>query len=263
MIESPSMKNQIASLSFFILGLTACSVPFDDLKITGSGDAPLFNFQQASVNFKTVQETSLSSCLRCHAGGKLDLRDPQVVIDSREKILKSITTGSMPPRSSGLKSLSPCETEILQTWIEDQLVQRKSSATVAELSKCGNFKKAPAEKPVDISKLEPTFANVKTHIFAMKCLECHQEGKAKGKTNLETMEYIEAKGLITPFYEQSKLYIRTHRRGKGQMPPVQSGIPVLTDVEMDLLKRWLQKEAEDRGIAGVEEPGQENPTVSP
>ena len=242
------MKTRLLLSLSFLFSLAACSVPFDDLRITGSGDIPGFNFQDAALNFKTVQQTSLSSCVRCHAGGKLDLRDPAVVVQARESILNAVNKGTMPPKSSGMKALTPCETQILETWIDDQIVSRKSNQKVSQLAKCSQYQKAPVAKPVDLSTLEPSFANVKAQIFAFKCLECHQEIKSKGKTNLETIESIEAKGLLTPFPEQSKIYQRAHRRGKGQMPPVSSGIPVLTESEMAFVKRWLEKESHDRGF---------------
>lgn len=176
----------------------------------------------------------------------MDFHNPQVVIDWRSEILSAIDDGSMPPKSSGLKPVTPCEREILQTWLDDQLAQRKSLAKIAELAQCGGVQNPPVDAPLDLSKLEPTFENVKAHIFASKCIECHKTGRAKGKVNLESLDLIQAKGLLTPSFEQSPLYARTVRRGSGQMPPVQTGLPVLTEEEMGLLKRWLEKEAHDR-----------------
>lgn len=224
-------------------------MPFDDLKITGDGVPSLPGGRSGlgkeevgtmPLNFETVKMLSLRTCLQCHAGGNLNMISPQVVVEKRDRILEEINFGLMPPATSGLRPINACELQILETWIEDQVAGRETSQKVSDLSHCGDFKTEPEKPPVDLSKLEPTYENVKEHIFAVKCLTCHNTQTAKGKTNLDNMEAILAKGnLITAQPEDSKIIQRVLLRGRGQMPTQKSGIPVLTSEQVDFLRRWI------------------------
>ena len=234
--------------------LVACSVPFDDLKLTGDGlpklDSGPFDRSRAGamvINFETVKQLAIGTCVKCHAGGNLDLTQAATVVAKRTEILGSINRGAMPPKTSGMKSLNACEKQILETWIDDQVAGRtQPTQRVSDLSQCGDFKADPVKEPTDLTKLEPTFENVKLEILSEKCLACHNNVVAKKKTNLESLAAIIAKDeFITNNPNDSKLVKRVLLRGQGQMPTVKSGIPVLTEQQVEFLRRWIKATSDE------------------
>lgn len=94
----------------------------------------------------------------------------------------------------------------------------------------------------DFKNLEVSFANLTKEILAPKCLSCHTTETAK-KTVLEDTEHIEMKGLLKETAEDSVLYqVCVPGMNKRFMPPKKSGIPALTEDELEYLKKWIESD---------------------
>lgn len=111
----------------------------------------------------------------------------------------------------------------------------------------GSNKKAHDSRPTKIDSV-----NLYTHIIQpaleTKCVSCHNPSKMKGDLDLTSIEGIEAGGTSGHAIESGKLNkselfkrITLPRESKKFMPP-DNKVP-LTNVEVDLLKMWIEKGA--------------------
>ncbi|WP_374030119.1 hypothetical protein [Bdellovibrio bacteriovorus] len=237
-------KKSLLFLVFSVLLAGGCSYPLQELglyKTDGAGIPGLGSLQTKAVNFETVKLTAMRTCLECHTSGSRSMDTAEEVLVQKESILSAVHKESMPPRSSGYKPLTACEKQILETWIEDQTHERKSTQKVGQLAACAGVE-APKEKPkTDLKSLELSFANLQAEIFGPKCMACHSQERAK-RTVLEDVNVIREKGFLKEKAEDSILYqIVVPGLYKRFMPPQNGkyGIAPLTADEVDYLKRWI------------------------
>lgn len=227
---------------------------------TGGGLPEITPFSaDALITFEVVKERSLKTCNQCHDFTK----NADTVIANQVDILARINTsgsGLMPPPSKGYRALTSCEKQILVTWLDDQKVGR-ASPKVSELNTCASETTPPAPQPevkptatpaptptpepVDFANLEVSYANLQKYILEPKCLRCHtpqEKDKEEGKvrTLLTSTDEIQGQGLLSETIEKAVLYqVVMPGLNKRFMPPVRSGIPALTEGEVEYLKRWI------------------------
>ncbi|MBC7565675.1 MAG: chitobiase/beta-hexosaminidase C-terminal domain-containing protein [Pedobacter sp.] len=123
----------------------------------------------------------------------------------------------------------------------------------ATLTHGDNFVLEPVSKPKAIPKVPieqaMVFENVILPIFTQKCLSCHNLEKAKGGLVLTDAQSVIKGGKTGPLYvpgnaQMSLLLQRIHlpMDEKKHMPPKDEA--QLTNDEMDILKFWVQQNAE-------------------
>lgn len=261
LVKQWAMKNLIL-ISLFSMSILGCSFPLEQVGLfkTGAGLPEVNAFSNdALITFEVVQERSLKTCNQCHEFTKTSDK----VIANQGEILARINTsgsGLMPPPSKGYRPLTDCEKQILVTWLDDQKVGR-TSPKISELSFCATQTTEPAPQPqpqpsasptatpvpevVDFATLEVSFANLRKHILEAKCLRCHtpqESDQAEGKvrTDLTTESAIQSQELLDTTVEKAVLYqVVVPGLNKLFMPPTRSGLPALTEPEVDYLKRWI------------------------
>lgn len=246
---------KLVLVSVTTLGILGCSFPMEQVGLFKTGaklpEVSVFSGDPTPITFNVVLERPLKTCAQCH---KEEFNTAAKVLRNQNNILDRVNrtgAGVMPPANRGLKALTDCEKQILVTWLDDQKVGR-ASPKVNELAACG---KAPSEevKPtptppaevVDFANLEVSFANLQKYILEPKCLRCHtpqakdkEEGKVR--TSLMSESEIQAQGLLDTTIEKAVLYqVVMPGLNKRFMPPVRSGLPALTEPEVDYLKRWI------------------------
>lgn len=243
------MTKHLLSMAILGLSLASCSYPMEELGLfkTGGSITSGFSmkFQNEKVSFEVVKSTALSTCLECHSSGSRSMDTAEEVVAQRDSILNAVNKGTMPPRSAGYKSLSACEKQILETWIDDQLRSRSDVQKVGELSACGTAEAPVVKKKADLRTLELSFENLQNEILKPKCMVCHTTETAK-RTRLETLEQIQGHGLLAETAEASILYqVTVPGMNKRFMPP-QKGKTILaplTEDELSYLKRWIESGA--------------------
>ena len=168
-----------------ILGsLSGCN--FDRNKLGGAGHPVAGQswypwIQQAIIGPK---------CVSCHASGNpsggIDLSSYQKIMDSRSVIPfkpeQSLFYTSIHPSCTGPKCMPkgapPLTTEEVgrvYEWIKKGAGEQKDPPAPT-----------PTPPPPPPPKPEPKFSWIAKHIFAPKCVECHQGRMPKGETDLTT-----------------------------------------------------------------------------
>jgi uncharacterized membrane protein len=112
-------------------------------------------------------------------------------------------------------------------------------------------------KPSEPKLKEPTAAPVAASVYAgvvapileQRCVQCHKEGKAKGKFRMDTYELLvkggkEGPGLVPGKSAESNIIVRIDlpMDDEEHMPP--EGKPDLTDGEVAILKWWIDNGAD-------------------
>lgn len=102
-----------------------------------------------------------------------------------------------------------------------------------------------AEAPVD----PVVYADIVAPILERRCVQCHKEGKAKGRLRMDTMEMLLAGGKEGPAIEpgdsaKSNIVIRMElpEDDDERMPP--DGKPGLEDYELMVVKWWIDTGAD-------------------
>lgn len=111
----------------------------------------------------------------------------------------------------------------------------------------GNTEIIETSKPLEIDSVN-MYAHIIQPILETKCQSCHNPSKMKGDLDLTSIEGIEKGGTSGHAIEsgklnKSELYKRVTlpRESKKFMPP--NNKPALTNVEIDLLKMWVENGA--------------------
>jgi uncharacterized membrane protein len=201
-------------------------------------------FADQKISFEVLKATSLRTCLECHTGGKNAIATADQLLALKTTVLSEVATNEMPPKSSGYKSLTDCEKQILETWIDDQS-KNTESVKIKELSKCGDARPPIKEEKPDLKTLPVTFENLQKYIIAPKCLSCHSADKAEDDVVLDTWAAMTSGDHIGATAEESDLYKMTLPTARKLMPPRKSGIPALNDDERNFLKTWIDNGAKE------------------
>lgn len=251
---APSGKNgAMKALSIFLLfsmvalTLMGCSFPMEEAGLfkVGKNEIPPLTtlaYADQTITFNVLKSTALKACLECHSTGRNAMGTSEQVIALGKDILNAVNGNVMPPKASGYKSLTDCEKQILETWLDDQAQGRKS-VRIKDLPRCQGAVTPPSEEKPDITKLEITFANLQKYIIAPKCLSCHAHDIQDVNTVLDSVQAMHDKNLLADTAENSKLYQMILPTAKRQMPPTKSGLPKLTLDEQVFLKTWIDKGA--------------------
>jgi uncharacterized membrane protein len=232
--------------------LTGCSYALQEAglypasKNTASpkGKSNAEKFSDQKITFEVVKVTALVTCLECHTSGRNAMATKEQFLAQKDLIRLEIENNEMPPKSSGFKLLSECEKQILETWIEDQ-DKNLESVKISELSKCTNTNSPEKIEKPDINTLSVSFENLQKYILAPKCLSCHSSETREGDIVLESIQSLQDGQVIASTAEESLLYRIVLPGKKGQMPPAKSGLPRLTDDELNFLKKWIDNGAKD------------------
>ncbi len=210
----------------------------------GLPDLGTLGYADQEISFEVMKSTAMRSCMECHTSGRNAMGTQAEALALSTKILSEISNNAMPPKSSGYKTLTDCEKQIVETWFEDQARGRKS-VKIKELSKCQGAVAPPKEDKPDITKLEVTFANLQKYIIAPKCLSCHAHDVEDVETVLDSVQAMHDHGVLGATAEESKIYKIVLPTAKRQMPPLKSGLPRLTVDEQVFLKTWIDNGAKE------------------
>ncbi|HEX7673653.1 MAG TPA: c-type cytochrome domain-containing protein [Bdellovibrio sp.] len=242
------------SLILFIsmagLSFVGCSYPLEEAGLFKSGKSSLpdlgaLSYADQEITFNVVKSTAMRACMECHTNGKNAMGTEAQALAISKSILDEVNSNQMPPKSSGYKSLTDCEKQILETYFADKAVGRKS-VKIKELAKCAGALPPPKEDKPDITKLPVTFDNLQKYVLAPKCLSCHGHEVHDVETVLDSVEGMKEAGVLGATAEESKIWKITDSTQKRYMPPAKSGLPALTADERLFLKKWIDAGAKEQ-----------------
>ncbi len=110
---------------------------------------------------------------------------------------------------------------------------------------------APAVAPAGAAGEQSVYANIVAPILERRCVQCHKEGKAKGKFRMDTYEFLVAGGKEGPGLQagnsaESNILIRMNlpTDDEEHMPP--EGKPDIEDPEVAVITWWIDNGADPK-----------------
>jgi uncharacterized membrane protein len=112
-------------------------------------------------------------------------------------------------------------------------------------------KTAPADAPEQKPGVQLVYADLVAPILERRCVQCHKEGKSKGKFRMDTYELLVKGGAEGPGLEpgnsaKSNIIVRIDlpQDDEDHMPP--EGKPDIEDPEVAVLKWWIDNGADPK-----------------
>lgn len=237
----------------FAVSLSSCNYNTKkDANAEGVGASPENKkiSTEQNITYELVKSYSLkSSCLDCHSGFKA----PNLTILSetqskKNEIWHEVESLSMPPVGSGHEVLTGCAKELLRKWI-DLGAPETSDVKVSEVAECrdvtpvppasGDNNHPPPPEVTPILLMPLNYKSLTDRILRPKCLQCHSEKGEESDMSFypyETLMEIERLWKIPAV--ESKIYKEITDK-EDPMPPLDSKIPLLTDDEIEFVRRWI------------------------
>ena len=113
----------------------------------------------------------------------------------------------------------------------------------------GEKPERPADAPEKKPGVQLVYADIVAPILERRCVQCHKEGKAKGKFRMDTYELLVKGGKEGPGLEpgnsaESNIVVRIQLppEDEDHMPP--EGKPDIEDPEVAVLKWWIDSGAD-------------------
>jgi uncharacterized membrane protein len=118
----------------------------------------------------------------------------------------------------------------------------------------------PDAAPAKSASQQLVYADIVAPILEQRCVQCHKEGKAKGKFRMDTYELLVKGGKEGPGIEpgnaaESNIIVRIELRPEDEdhMPP--EGKPDIEDPEVAIVKWWIDNGADPKkSLADFEVP---------
>jgi len=105
--------------------------------------------------------------------------------------------------------------------------------------------------PVKTPGTQLVYADIVAPILEKRCVQCHKEGKSKGKFRMDTYELLvkggaEGPGLVPGKSAESNIIVRVDLRPEDEdhMPP--EGKPDIEDPEVAIVKWWIDNGADNK-----------------
>lgn len=115
----------------------------------------------------------------------------------------------------------------------------------------GTEKRVTVAGPATDAGGASVYANIVAPILERRCVQCHKEGKAKGKFRMDTYEFLvkggkEGAGLVPGKAAESNILIRMNLAmdDEDHMPP--EGKPDIEDSEVAVITWWIEHGADPK-----------------
>lgn len=189
------------------------------------------------IDWRLIQSKVLSSCMGCHSGRTSPyLGDYTSVSAHLTTIWSEVSTGSMPPPSSGLGPLSACPTAVLRRWI-DLGAPQTSSVTVGELAECAN---QTAETP--LAEMPLNYQTLENRILKPRCQSCHNPADNSDAGAILFSPYAELiknpRRWRAPGATSKIVRLLRTEDVEDRMPPPKAG-PALSEEEIKFVESWI------------------------
>lgn len=202
---------------FSLLSLVACGNSIE-LKESPpdftSGDFPLSQLTFEQIDKQIMQ----TSCVQCHGA----YGDYETVFNEREKILSAVLENRMPKNAPALNDELK---QLLAAWVQIGAPQGANNNT------------GPTQ-------LEPTWESLSLKVFFPKCVQCHNPNGQASFLDLSTRQkfFEQRVDLLNNFEDVENSYLfEVLNDPEEPMPPIWSGIEVLSEQEKSVLKEWIEK----------------------
>lgn len=206
--------------------------------------------EKSKIEGRLVQESVLSSCGRCHGTDpSTHLTSLTWIVSNIGNILKDVESNRMPLGNPG--PLSPCQKEILRSWVALGMPEQ-SSLGVMSLASCQKEQPEPPKK-APLLEMPLTYETLHSEILLPRCLGCHNEKNETDAVSFLFSPYEKMKETFTwtdsPTDSRKLLEVVTapppaEGEESKMMPPPDSEPPFdptpLTETEVEFVRRWLE-----------------------
>jgi uncharacterized membrane protein len=231
------------SLTTLVL-LVGCNEP--TLK-TGlrTEDAAQAAFQACDVPlaYESVKEIFTTRCQSCHQAGSSDsIANYSDVFRIKDSIFFEVGNDFMPDNGP----LAADQKKLMMAWLQAGAPETSEQVFACETNENKSVPAEPAPTPsptpVTPAPGPRTYTELRAKILVPKCMTCHS---ADGSAMLYDFTDYASIVSLTDIFDRSNpadsVMIQVVKKvGRGQMPPVRSGIPRLTDEEIVLLQGWIE-----------------------
>jgi hypothetical protein len=196
---------------------------------------------KTTVDAAVVEESVLSTCVRCHSGNKPpNLASLAGIMSNIGKIQTEVNSNSMPPADAGYSPLTDCQKEILQEWVAEGM-PAKSNKKVLELSHCQQTgPKNPVETP--ILEMPLNYQTLTAKILQPRCLHCHNPNSSDVDASAILLfpyaQLTKHKNLLGSDSANSQFFNLVSRADEERMPPPEDSSPLPAE-ELEFIKRWI------------------------
>lgn len=270
-------KAQIfAILTVSVLALAACQESTLKTGFRGEGgDARPLRFCDVSLSYESVKPIFENRCQRCHQPGtRNSVGSYNEVLRIKDSIHFEVSNDFMPDDGP----LAADQKRLMVAWLEAGAPETSSQVLACAPLADAKPTEPPASEPTEPPVTEPdappvaeppvvvtptpdappvteppaneppvpraprTYAELREKLLVPKCLNCHSlDGSAM---LFDFTDYRSMVGLTEIFDRadpaNSVIMQVVLKEGRGQMPPVRSQIPRLTDEEVELLRGWIE-----------------------
>lgn len=201
-----------------------------------SGFASLENNPQSCtapvvLNFASVQPIFSQRCLRCHdAGSRFSMASYGDLFAIRDRIQVVLESDRMPLDGP----LPSAQKQLVMAWLKAGAPEQSDQSLA-----CSS--ETPGPEAGETGPISLSYQGLKSTFLSAKCLACHRTGGSAARydfSNYGTLVSLRIFDLEEP--EDSKIVEVVLKEGRGQMPPIRSNIPRLTEAEVDFLIEWIR-----------------------
>ncbi|MAE72971.1 MAG: hypothetical protein CL675_02665 [Bdellovibrionaceae bacterium] len=174
-------------------------------------------------SFEEVSQKVLGpSCVECHSS----YSNYRVVRADLNQIMESIREGRMPKRAPALEGASLA---LLEEWVGNGAPQFTRNDPPSD----------DAPKPVELA---PNYQSVALNIFGARCTTCHSPTGRVDFLDFSTrLSVMQNASEMFDFENPEQSYmLEVIQDPLEPMPPLDSGIPQLTEEEIAVLQEWIR-----------------------
>jgi hypothetical protein len=192
------------------------------------------------ISWRLMQTSVLKSCLQCHSGSKQPLLfSYSDMVQNISGVWAEVSSGTMPPPSSGISRLSTCRTAILRKWI-DLGTPENSSVMVSSLPECPSHGGDGGDLP--INQMPLNYQTLRTKILEPRCLHCHNVNDTTDAGAILFSPYSQlmqgARKWSSPAKDSKVVHLSRTTNLDDRMPPPEDG-DALQEDEIQFIERWI------------------------
>jgi mono/diheme cytochrome c family protein len=180
------------------------------------------NFAQESVSFSRINsEIMTPHCVKCHPG----YSDYRTVASDVKKIVSAVNENRMP------KNAPPLDNDLkllLSVWDAQGTPEGSSSGD---------------DNSDGVEVLAANWSSLSRKVLFPKCVQCHNPNGQAKFLDLSTRQKIfeNRKELLNNFEDvENSFLVEVIKDEDEPMPPTWSGIPRLSDKEIEIIIEWIK-----------------------
>ncbi|MBX3017523.1 MAG: hypothetical protein KF767_06530 [Bdellovibrionaceae bacterium] len=216
----------------------------------GDGGPQALRFCDVALSYESVKPIFENRCQRCHQSGSRNaVTSYNEVFRIKDSIHFEVSNDLMPDDGP----LVADQKRLMVAWLEAGAPETSAQVLACPPTGGGEKPGPPGDQPAEPPPVAPTptppgqgpartYAELREKVLVPKCMNCHS---LDGSAMLYDFTDYRSMVALTDIFDRanpanSVIVQVVLKEGRGQMPPVRSNIPRLTDDEVELLRGWIE-----------------------